>query len=97
MAEPLAALVSAPGQHGERARGAEGVVDGLLKQAALHRRRMSFCHGLKKGDTRVLATLERLCTVHRIDKVRELLSVEHGNVKMDVPFEDVSWLQPLEG
>ena len=95
MAEPLQALVSAPGQHGERARVLKGIVDSLLKQAALHRRRMSFCHGLKKGDVVFLPRWKRLCTVHRIDKVREQLSVEYGNVKMDVPFEDVSWLQPL--
>jgi DNA mismatch repair protein MutS2 len=97
MAEPLAALVSAPGQHGERARVLKGIVDGLLKQAALHRRRMSFCHGLKKGDQVFLPRWKRLCTVHRIDKVREVMVVDYGNVKMDVPFEDVSWLQPLGG
>ena len=69
----------------------------LLKQAALHRRRMAFCHALKKGDQVFLPRWRRLCTVHKVDRVREQVSVDYGNVKMDVPFEDVSWLQPLGG
>ena len=39
----------------------------------------------------------RLCAVHRVDKVREQITVDYGNVKVDVPFEDVSWIQPLGG
>lgn len=97
MQEPLTALLSAPGVHGERAKVLKGVVDGLLKQAALHRRRMAFCHGLKKGDQVFLPRWRRLCTVHKVDRVREQIAVDYGNVKMDVPFEDVSWLQPLGG
>ncbi|MDO8349432.1 MAG: hypothetical protein Q7T30_04290 [Planctomycetota bacterium] len=91
----LTALVSAPGQHGERARAMKAVVDSLHKSAALHRRRMRFCHGLKKGDQVFLPRWRRLCVVHKIDKVRETVLVDYGNVKVEVPFEDVSWLQPL--
>lgn len=97
LAEPLAALASAPGQHGERARALKKVVEGLLKQSALHRRRMAFCHGLKKGDQVFLPRWRRVCVAHKVDKVRELVTVDYGNVKVDVPFEDVSWLQPLGG
>jgi DNA mismatch repair protein MutS2 len=97
MHDPLRALASAPGVHGERARALLAVVDSLLKQSALHRRRMSFCHGLKKGDQVYLPRWRRLCVVHKIDKVREQITVDYGNVKMDVPFEDISWLQPLGG
>jgi DNA mismatch repair protein MutS2 len=93
--EGLTALASAPGVHGERARALKGVVDGMLKQAALHRRRMAFCHGLKKGDQVFLPRWRRLCAVHKVDRVREQVTVDYGNVKMEVPFEDVSWLQPL--
>ncbi len=95
MLEPLKALQNAPGAHGERARALQAIVDGLLRPAALHRRRMAFCHRLKKGDQVFLPRWRRLCTVNKVDKVRELVSVDYGNVKMDVPFEDVSWLQPL--
>ena len=93
--EPLTALLSAPGQHGERARAMKAVVDGLLKGAALHRRRMRFCNALKKGDPVFLPRFRRLCAVHKIDRVRETITVDYGNVKVEVPFEDVSWLQPL--
>ena len=97
LAEPLAALASAPGQHGERARTLKKVVEGLLKQSALHRRRMAFCHGLKKGDQVFLPRWRRVCVAHKVDKVREMVTVDYGNVKVEVPFEDVSWLQPLGG
>ncbi len=93
--EPLQALLSAPGQHGERARALKAVVDGMLKSAALHRRRMRFCHALKKGDPVFLPRWRRLCTVHKVDKVKETVTVDYGKVRMDVLFEDVSWLQPL--
>ncbi|MEZ6018504.1 MAG: hypothetical protein R3F49_25640, partial [Planctomycetota bacterium] len=95
MLEPLQSLVSAPGQHGERARSLKSIVDGMLKQAALHRRRMAFCHRLKKGDLVFLPRWSRTCPVLKVDKVREQVVVEYGKVRMDVPFEDVSWLQPL--
>jgi DNA mismatch repair protein MutS2 len=94
--EPLAALASAPGLHGERARALQKVVDGLLKRAALHRRRMQFCHALKKGAQVYLPRWGRVCAVHKVDRVRELITVDYGKVRLEVPFEDVSWLQPLQ-
>ncbi len=93
---PLTPLLNAPAPHGERARAMKSVVDALLRQGALHRRRMRFCNALKKGDQVFLPRWGRACTVHKVDKVRETVAVEYGNVKMDVPFEDVSWLQPLD-
>lgn len=92
----LQPLLSAPGQHGQRARELKAVVDRLLESSAVHRRRMRFCHHLKKGDTVFLPRWRRSCRVHKVDKVREAVTVDYGNVKMEVPFEDVSWLQPLE-
>lgn len=94
--EHVAALASAPGAHGERARAMRVIVDGLLKRAALHRRRMQFCHSLKKGDPVFLPRFGRVCAVHKVDRVRETVSVDYGKVKMELPFEDVSWLQPLQ-
>lgn len=95
IAEPLGGLLNAPGQFGERARAIKRVTDSLLKRAALHRRRMQFCHALRKGDKVYLPKWRRLCPVSRVDKVHETVVVEHGNAKLEVPFEDVSWLQPL--
>lgn len=93
---PLTALLSAPAPHGERARAMKAVVDALLRHGALHRHRMRFCNALKKGDQVFLPRWGRACTVHKVDKVRETVAVDYGNVKMEVPFEDVSWLQPLD-
>jgi len=96
MDEAVTALTQAPGQHGERARGLKQVLDGLLKQAALHRRRMAFCHRLKKGQMVFLPRWGRLCPVRKVDRVREIVTVDYGKVRMEVPYEDVSWLQPLD-
>jgi DNA mismatch repair protein MutS2 len=97
MAEHLQALQSAPGQHGERARELKRAVDSMLGQVSAHRRRMQFCFGLKKGDRVFLPRLQRASAVHKVDKVRETVTVDYGNMRIEVPFEDVSWLQPLDG
>ena len=94
--EGMVPLLSAPGAHGERARAVQRIILAMQKPTAMHRRRMAFCHQLKKGDRVFLPKWGRTCLVHKIDRVRESVSVDYGNVKMDVPFEDVSWLQPLE-
>jgi len=96
MDDAITALTQAPGQHGERARGLKKIADGLLKSAALHRRRMAFCHQLKKGQMVYLPRWGRLCAVRKVDKVREIVTVDYGKVRMEVPYEDVSWLQPLD-
>lgn len=92
----LQALQSAPGQHGERARALKQQLDELLRSGMVHRRRMQFCGALKRGDTVFLSRYGRSCPVHRVDRVRETVTVDYGNVKLEVPFEDVSWLQPLD-
>ncbi|GAB4147548.1 MAG: endonuclease MutS2 [Planctomycetota bacterium] len=97
LAEPLKFLAGAPGRHGERARDLQGIVDGLLKKAAVHRRRMAFCCALRKGDSVFLPRWNRTCRVLKVDRVREIVIVEHGKLRLEVPFEDVSWLRPLSG
>ena len=32
----------------------------------------------------------------KLHKVREQITVDYGKVRMEVPFEDVSWLQPID-
>ena len=56
---------------------------------------MQFCNGLRKGDPVFLPRWGRVCSVHKVDRVRETIHVDYGKVRMEVPFEDVSWLQPL--
>ncbi|MBL8750524.1 MAG: endonuclease MutS2 [Planctomycetes bacterium] len=97
LTEAVGGLLNAPAPWGDKARAAKAVVDGMLKRAALHRRRMQFCATLKKGDPVFLARWNRVCAVQKIDRVRELIVVDYGNMRVEVPFEDVSWLQPLNG
>jgi DNA mismatch repair protein MutS2 len=96
LGEPLAKLLQAPMPYRDAANSLKQVVDAVVKQAAVHRRRMAFCNRLKKGDRVFLPRWGRVCSVGRVDKVREVLAIEYGNVKLEVGFEDVSWLQPLE-
>ena len=93
--EGLQSLLSAPGQHGKQARALKEVVDGLTKSTALHRRRMRFCYDLKKGQLVFLPRWGRSCPVRKVDKIKQVVFVDYGKVRMEVPFEDVSWLQPL--
>lgn len=95
--EHVTALLSAPGVHGERAKAMKTVLDGLLRQTRVHRKRMQFCHTLKKGDQVFLPRWHRACVVRKVDKVKETITVDYGKVAMEVPFEDVSWLVPLDG
>ena len=57
---------------------------------------MRFCHSLKKGDSVFVPRFSRICRVHKVDKIKEIISIDYGNVKMELPFDDVSWLQPVD-
>ena len=38
----------------------------------------------------------RKCKVLKIDRKRRVLVVEVGAMRMDLPFDEISWLQPLD-
>ena len=56
---------------------------------------MAFCGSLKKGDTVFLPRWGRTALVHKVDGVKELVTVDYGRVRLEVPYDDVSWIQPL--
>lgn len=94
---PLKELVNAPRPFGDKAKALLDVLGGLLRGSSLHRRRLAFVATLDKESVVFLPRLRRRAIVKKVDRVREILTVELGKLRMEVPFEDVSWLAPLDG
>jgi DNA mismatch repair protein MutS2 len=89
-------LSNAPKPFGEAARELQAVVQAALRETSVHRRRMKFLGGLRKNAIVYVPRLGRRCTVKKLDRTRELLTIEVGKMRMEIPFEDASWLQPLD-
>ncbi|MHC4898799.1 MAG: endonuclease MutS2 [Planctomycetota bacterium] len=96
LAERLQQLGSAPKPFGEQARKLQEEFAALYRDTSVHRRRMKFLGGVRKNHVVYVPRLGRRCTVRKVDRVREVLTVVVGKMQMEIPFEDVSWLQPLE-
>ncbi len=94
--ERLACFVNAPRPYGADAKDLLGSLRDLLKGNSLHRRRMKFVATIRKNAVVYVPRLRKLCTVRKVDRVRETLAVEIGKMRLEVPFDDVSWLQPIE-
>jgi hypothetical protein len=93
---PLKELANAPRPFSDKAKSLLDALGGLLRGSSLRRRRMAFCADLAKESIVYLPRLKRRAVVKKVDRVREMLTVELGKLRMDVPFEDVSWLAPLD-
>ena len=94
---PLRDLQNAPRPFGDTARALAEVLRDVLRGTTVHRRRMKFIGSLRKDAVVYLPRFGRRAVVKKVDRVRETCNVELGKMRMDVPFEDVSWLQPLDG
>jgi DNA mismatch repair protein MutS2 len=92
---PLKEFGNAPQPWASKAKGLLDALSALFKGTSLHRRRMQFLGSLRKDDVVYVPQLKRRCTVKKIDRVREMVSVDVGAMRMELPFEEVSWLQPL--
>jgi DNA mismatch repair protein MutS2 len=96
VSDPLRRLRSAPGPFAAAARDLEEHLADELRSTRLHRRRMKFLGGVRRDAIVYVPRLRRRCTVHKVDRVREMIIVEVGKMRLEIPFEDVSWLQPLD-
>ena len=96
LADPLKQLSSAPRPHGDAARELLRQLERLADGTSIHRRRMRFVGGIRQNQAVYVPRLGKRCVVKRIDKLRETLTIEVGRIRMDIPFEDASWLQPLD-
>ncbi|MCC6782117.1 MAG: hypothetical protein IT457_04695 [Planctomycetes bacterium] len=96
MEEPLKRLAKAPRPFDAEVREILDAAKHLTDRSSLHRRRMAFLAKVKKDDVVYLPRLARRCTVRKVDRVREMLSIDVGSMRLEVAFDDVSWLIPLD-
>jgi DNA mismatch repair protein MutS2 len=92
----LKALVGVPRPFEAAVANLRASIGKLGENTSLRRRRMRFLSEIKKDDTIYLPRLRRRCIVRKIDRTKELLTVEVGKLRLEVPFDDVSWLVPLD-
>ncbi|MFQ5504583.1 MAG: endonuclease MutS2, partial [Planctomycetota bacterium] len=96
LADPLKQFLNAPAPYGEVASGMLKLLHGLLSRSTLGRRRRSFLERIRKGHMVYVPHFSRRCRVTKVDRKREILELEVGDLRMNLPFDDVSWLQPLD-
>ena len=96
LSSPLKDFLNAPQPYGERARGMLKLLESLLQRSALGRRREKYLEGVKKGHFVYVPRFRRRCRVHKVDRTKRHLVLDVGDLRMDVPFDDISWLQPLD-
>mgnify|MGYP002713139542 CR=1 FL=1 len=94
--EPLGQFCNAPRPYGEKAQGMLKLLDELMKGSSLGRRRESYLETVKKGHMVYVPRYRRRCKVLKVDRKRRQLALEMGGLRVEVPYEDVSWLQPLD-
>lgn len=96
LVDPLKQFVNAPSPYDERARGLLRLIEGLLQRSSLGRRREKYLEEVKKGHMVYVPRFRRRCEVRKIDRKRRTIAVDVGGIRMDLPFDDISWLQPLD-
>ncbi len=88
-------LQNAPKPFGPRAVALQEELRKVWADTSIHRRRMRFVGALRKNSVVYCPRLGRRCVVKKVDRSRELCTVEVGKMRMELPFDDLSWLQPL--
>jgi DNA mismatch repair protein MutS2 len=70
--------------------------DAAVAETSIHRRRRQFAHSIRKDQAVYVPKFGKLCTVKKVDRARETVTVEVGKMRIEVGFEEISWLQPLD-
>ncbi|MEO0480767.1 MAG: hypothetical protein AAF196_14920 [Planctomycetota bacterium] len=68
----------------------------VVEETSVHRRRMRFLGSVRKDTIVFVPRLGKRCVIRKIDRAKQLLTVEVGKMRVEVAFEDVSWIQPLD-
>ncbi len=93
---PLKELCNGPRAFADKAQQLLDSLGSLMDGTSVHRRRMQFLGNVKKNSHVYVPRFRKACVVKKVDRTRELVTIEVGKMRMEVPFEDVSWLQPLD-
>jgi DNA mismatch repair protein MutS2 len=96
LSEPLRHFLNAPRPFDEKAKGLLLLLDGLLTRSSLGRRREKYVAEIRKGHFVYVPRFRRRGEVVRVDRRRRMFGVRLGDLTMEVGFDEVSWLQPLD-
>jgi DNA mismatch repair protein MutS2 len=90
--DDLRALRNAPRPFDEAAGSIERILDETLRTTPLARKREAFIRKLKKEDWVYIPRFRQKGRVARIHRENRTVSVRIGSMALEVPFEDVSWV-----
>ncbi len=93
--EHLNAIGTPPQPFADRLVELELAIEELVQWSPITQRRLEFARSLKKEDTVYLPRFGKKGRVKRIDRKGERLKVQVGAMVMEVPFEDVSWVEDV--
>jgi DNA mismatch repair protein MutS2 len=68
-----------------------------LEACNLGKRWTSFIAGLKKGDLVYVPRFRDRLKVLKIQRKREILKLRHGNLEVELPWREVTWVEPPPG
>src|SRR5690606_9608915 len=93
---PLKALPNALKPHGQQARALVPALHQIAEGSPLHRPRMRYVVAHKKHRAVDVARIGKRRTVQAVERGRQGLTMEVGRLRVEVPFEDASWVQPVD-
>jgi DNA mismatch repair protein MutS2 len=74
-----------------------GQLQAQLDDCDLGLRWRSFIAGLKKGDLVYVPKFRDRLKVLKIQRKREILKLRHGNLEVELPWREVTWVAPPPG
>ena len=92
----LERLAQGPRQQAEEAKQVLRELEEACRQTSIHRRRMLFAGAIRRDSMVYVPRLGKRCVVKKIDKIKETVGVEVGRMRVEVSFDDLSWIQPLD-
>jgi DNA mismatch repair protein MutS2 len=93
---PLREFLNAPRPYGDKARVLLEALESILHGSSLGRRRLQFVDRLRKGARVYVPHYRRSCEVLKVDRARRKILVLIGDLRVEVAYQDISWLHPLD-
>jgi len=72
-------------------------IDGELRACELGERWRSFVSKLKKGEMVYVPRFRERLQVMKLHRNRETVKLRHGNLEVELPWRDITWVQPPPG
>jgi DNA mismatch repair protein MutS2 len=69
----------------------------LMQEDVLNQRWLRFVKGLKKGDRVYVPRFRERLLVIRVERKRERVKVRHGSMEVELPYRELTWVEPPPG